>query len=275
MTSYRDVYTRGVEELFGGLRRRTQFQEKTGDAIEPAAVPQEGAPGLVVPFGINGSDVFDSSDTMDMLWYIPDVVLAIVDARIILSFREFFAPATAASSGGGSTSGSGGSSTPTSGSGDNVHSHIWASHEDDSPPALTKRQYGVGGVAAVTMALEGPPSNLSTSLVSVTHTHSVTVPSHTHTTPAHAHGLSYGVFKETLPASHSVNLSVYEWGGSSWDLLHTFTGLTDMVEEVDLGDYITEPGKYRISIQSAAAQPNSGRLGCDAAGYVVGAMQPR
>jgi hypothetical protein len=68
-------------------------------------------------------------------------------------------------------------------------------------------------------------------------------------------------------------LKVYELVGSAWVLRGTISGLTDDTEEVDLLPYIIGPGRWRIVLQSAAAQPNGGRLGAHLSGYLFGAVQ--
>ena len=103
------------------------------------------------------------------------------------------------------------------------------------------------------------------------HTHGI---SHTHSTPNHTHSLTYGVYKEAYPASHSVSLKVYAWDDdAAWDLVTTISGITEDVSEQDLTAYITGPGIWRLELKSAAAQPNGGRLGCDVSGFVIGALQ--
>jgi hypothetical protein len=271
--SQKDVIDEEVNGHFDNLRRG--LPEKA--AQTPNRVPQEGQLVPVVPFAINGSDVFDSTDTMDTLAYVPDEMTVVVKARVVLSFREFWAPATAAASGGGSTSGSGGSSTPTTSSG--PHVHAWALHESDTPGGFTNRRWQEGysgGTKDFDLPTSGTGELWTSGEKPSAHDHTVTISAHDHTTPAHAHGLTYGVFKEAFPASFSVELRVYSWSGSAWvQVGSTITGLTDLVEDVDLSTYITGPGKYRLSLKSAAAQPNGGRLGCDLAGHIVGAIQPR
>jgi hypothetical protein len=268
VSSYKEVYNEQVRGLFGKLENKRFKNVSSGKA------PQEtGLPATLVPFGFNISGTFDENDFLSGLVFIPDVVIKVIQAKVVLSFREFFAPATTVSSGGGSTSGSGGSSSPTSGSGDNIHSHVWAEYLDDTPSASTERDYGLGGTPSVHVTIKGPSSNLTTDVKSVTHTHTVTIASHTHSTPAHSHDLAYGVFKETMPGSLDVVLRVRLWDGASFNQVGLETGIDDEVTELDLSDYITVPGIYRIDIDSASGQPNDGRLGVDAAGYVVGAIQ--
>lgn len=266
MSSFKETYTDEVEGLFSRLRPKNL-------RAKADAVTQEGELVPLVPFSFNGADVFDSTDTMDMLIYVPDEMVSVVKARVVLAFREFFAPATTVASGGGSTSGA--SSASTSGSG-SAHSHEVLRYVNDIPGATTNRNYqgrdSGGSVYQVTLSTEGPGQSVYTYGAEASHTHGM---SHTHTTPNHSHALSYGIYKETFPVSHSVELRLYEWSGTAWTLLHTVTGLTDDVEDVDLGSYIDAPGKYRVSLKSAAGQPQGGRLGCDAAGHVVGAIQPR
>jgi hypothetical protein len=269
MGSYKEVYNREVEGLFGNLKR-TKFEEaQTADAAR-----QEGSLGPLVPFSINGSDVFDETDTMDILVYVPDVIMRVVEARVVLAFKEFFAPATTVVSGGGSTSGASSSETSSAAG---SHNHLMFDYISDIPNATTARRFQArindgGAGTGVTLDQEGGAGDMWTFGSAAAHQHTLI---HTHSTPAHAHDLSYGVYKEALPASHSVTLTVFQWDGSAWVLVTTIGGLTGMVEDIDLTDHIVDPGKYRISLQSAGGQPNGGRLGCDAAGYVVGAIQPR
>lgn len=253
--SYRDVANAETEALFGGLKRTLYRGEPSRDKVS-----QEGPPATYVPFSFNGADVFDESDTMDVFIFIPDEMVKIVKARALLFFRQFFASATTVSSGGGSTSGSGGGSTSGSGG--------------SSTPTSDGSAVGLNFDECPHHAGHAHISSIDSHSHSVTigsHTHSVSA--HTHTTPDHTHDLDYGVFKEALPASWSVELRLYRWTGVFWSLQHEITGLTDQLEEVDLSDYITTPGRYRIRINSAAGQPNDGRLGCDVSGHIVGAIQ--
>jgi len=48
--------------------------------------------------------------------------------------------------------------------------------------------------------------------------------------------------------------------------------LTTDAPNIDLTAYITGPGRWRIVLQSAAAQPNGGRLGAHISGWVLGAI---
>lgn len=275
-----------LDRLFGNLTRKPHMR------AEQEATPHEGQPATYVPFSFNGADVFDETDTMDVLIYIPDEMVKIVKARAVLSFREFFAPATAASSGGGSTSGSssasstasGGSSSPTS-TGGGAHNHRMFEGLGAVPGITSDHGYRArlsngSDYDMILKVATGSALDMYTRDSASDHSHSVTVPdhshgiAHTHSTPAHAHGLTYGVFKEPMPASWSVELRLYSWSGTAWTLVASITsGLTSQIEDVDLSDYILTPGKYRISLKSAAGQPNDGRLGCDIAGHVVGAIQ--
>ena len=252
-----------------------------------------------VPFNFNGSGVIDSDEPANFFVSISDRINVIAEAIVWLRFREFWAPARSASasgeltsnSGGGSTSGassasssdSGGSSTPTS-SNDSAHYHTWADWRsgDDTAGAFTNRKYYDSNSAAFN--LEGPASDLQ-SLGGTPHTHTVTIgghthgiahthttPSHQHTTPTHTHDLTYGIFKETLPASWSVTMRVYKRENSSWSLVDTVAGLTSETHELDLAGAITGSGLWRLEFQSAAAQPNNGRLAIDVAGQVLGAI---
>lgn len=278
--------------------------------------------GQLVPFPFNAADVFDSTDTMDVFLFVPGRIYVMVEAKAQLHFREFFAPATAATSGGGATSGSGGSSTPTSGASsaassasggssaptsgassattttDNNavnHFHTIASSSGGAGAFTARKMQGnansttgdfnletatAGYIATNDTATVHNHSMPHTHTVTIgahdhtiAHTHTVTIAAHDHTTPAHTHGLTFGVHKEAYPASHSAELRVYERVGAVWTLRSTLTGLTEDIEEVDLTATIVGPGSWKLSIKSAAAQPQGGRLGCDVAGYVLGAIK--
>ena len=107
----------------------------------------------------------------------------------------------------------------------------------------------------------------------IPHTHGT--PAHQHTVPGHTHALTvtYGVIKETMPASHSVTLKVYELVSSTWTLRATIAALTADIEDVDLTQWVNGPGAWRLELKGDAAQPNGGRLGCDVVGYALGAIQ--
>jgi hypothetical protein len=236
--------------------------------------------GQLVPFNFNAADVFDSTDTMDVFLSFPDRVYAFIEVAMWIMFREFFSAAkTAASSGtltsdsgGGATSGSSSSST----TGAAAHTHSLANWSSNTPGGYTLRRY------ATLAGSFDLPTQTAFDLVTdidgagghshgMTHTHST--PNHQHTVSGHTHALTYGVFKETYPASHSVTLTIYELEAGAWVLRGTIAGLTNDIEELDLLPYINGSGLWRLTLKSAGGQPNGGRLGCDVAGHVLGAIQ--
>lgn len=240
--------------------------------------------GQLVPYSFGGGGILDSGSPMYVFVKIPDRVYVIVEALVTLSFRQFLAPATAAAasgtltsdSGGGSTSGaSSASSSASTGVG---HVHSFAT-DGGAGSGGTSRLYGPTGVGpgfylnttAAGSIETGPETSSLSHSHGITHTH--TTPAHQHTVPTHTHGLTYGTFEEAFPASHSVTLKVYERVGSTWTLRGTYAGLTAALEDVDLTAVLTGPGDWRLTVQSEAAQPNGGRLGCDVYGAVTGAIQ--
>jgi hypothetical protein len=238
--------------------------------------------GALVPFSFSGADVFDDTDTMDVLVYIPDRISIVTEARAFLRFRQYFTSAKSATSGGGSTSGS--SSASSSGASSDSTSGEEGSHDHGfayvgAAGGFTTRRYagrdGAGNGNDVDLVTEQADSIWTTlnenHSHSMLHSHGI---AHSHSTPDHAHSLTYGVYKETMPASHSVTLKVYYWDDdAAWDLVTTISGITDDVSDQDLTLYITGAGVWRLELKSAAAQPNGGRLGCDVAGFVLGAIQ--
>ncbi len=196
--------------------------------------------GTLVTINWNGADVIDSTDTMDVLAVISERVYVLVEATIYINFREFFAPATAASSGGGSTSGASSASS---------------SDNTDLQVTLAQCPFHGGHAHFESIAV---------------HQHGI---AHTHSTPAHGHGLTFGVEKESLPASHDVNLGIYRLDGTTWTLVVSISGLTDDQESLVVSQWVDGPGVWRFSLQSAAGQPNNGRLGVDLAGQAVGAIR--
>lgn len=241
-----------------------------------------------VPFNFGGQAVLDSDEAANFFVSISDRINVIAEAKVWVRLREFWAPARSASSsgdltstsGGGSTSGSGGSSTPTS-SGGGGHNHQMFEFIDNTPPALTARHFQVQGPGGPDIELKTSAQIDLSSASTSDHTHTVTIaahdhstPSHQHTTPGHTHDLAYGIFKETIPASWSVTMRVYQLDddGTTWNLVETVSGLTGETHELDLADSITASGLWRLEFQSAAAQPNNGRLAIDVAGQVMGAI---
>ncbi|MGD0123472.1 MAG: hypothetical protein ABSC46_13040 [Candidatus Limnocylindrales bacterium] len=210
--------------------------------------------GQLVPINFSDSGVFDSGNAFVTGIYVPSRVLTTIECKVGIDFDQFWGPETGAASGGSGTSGNGTS-----------HHH-----------ALHNRTGAAGG-----FALNGfdDGQNNGTNVVDI-YSQQATLWSynesapHTHTTPAHTHGITYGIYKEGYPASHSVNLSVYKLVGSTWTLQgSTITGLTADSIEQDLSAYVTGPGKWRLVFQSAAGQPNGGRLGVHLSGYLLGAIQ--
>lgn len=278
-----------VTPLLRNFRGRTATLKENHDPVH--ATSSLVAPTLI-PFAINGAGYFDDANTMSVFVYLPSRMYALTEARVMLNFREFFAPATTIASGGGSTSGSGGSSTPTSSSGGSAtptsdsstssdHQHRWALWQNNAPGAHTNRLYADQQGTAIVLETDAGNDLYTTNngayshthaVTIAGHTHTVTIAAHTHTTPDHTHSISYGVYKEAYPASHSVDLKLYQYS-AGWNLIHTFSALTTDQPEVDMTDYLTSTGKWRIDLISEAAQPNSGRLGCDVSGFVLGAVQ--
>lgn len=250
---------------------------------------------------ISESGVFDSDDTFNSYIWIPDRAHFIVKALLFVTFHEFWAPATSAASGGGqtsgsattpsgggSTSGSGGSSTPTSSS-QAAHQHRMFDG-DFAAGSATNRLFvgkqGGGSDYGINLPVVSGSGDMFTHSADGAHDHTVTIPSHTHSTPnhthpshdhtvsAHTHDLTYGIFKEPMPASWSVIIGVYRRNSSGgWDLLESLSGLTDETEELDITELLREidppEGIYRLTFQSDAGQPNGGRVGVDVAGTVV------
>jgi predicted GH43/DUF377 family glycosyl hydrolase len=247
-----DVAGLREDDVLGLARREQSTRSSLG-------VRNRQPQGQLVPFSFNGADVFNDADTMDILVFVPDRMYVTVEAKAVLAFREFFAPATAAASGG--------SSTPTTESAGSHRHQMF--YNFGSSAGGTQREWVAadsGGSAKHLFLHTNHTDPMYTATADGSHGHNVTIPSHTH-------GLTYGVFKEAFPATHSVEVRVYEWTGSAWSLLTTITGLTDDVEEVDLTQWLDGPGKYRLSIKSASGQPQGGRLGCDVGGYVLGAIK--
>jgi len=278
VSSKSELLSQEVDQAFARIERKPLQAKVSG----------EGENGIATPFSFSGSDTFDDNDHMETLAYVPDLMLWTLSARVIINFREFSAPATAASSGGADTSGAssagssaaGGGSTPTSSS--TGHFHMFGSDIGTGALGVATRRYADGVGQDFVLDTDAAGAALVTHNESPEHSHDVTIGTHTHTiahthtTPNHTHGLTYGVFKETYPVSHNVTLRVARYdAGTGWDELAIITGLTDDVEDVDLTDYITGPGVYRITLRSTTAQPQGGRLGANLAGYVVGMIQTR
>jgi hypothetical protein len=314
--NYRDDYYENVDEQFNKLKD-DPFNRPI---LDPA--PQEGTnANASAPFysmlNIENAGQLDETESFDTLMWIPDRVPLVIEAKALVIFREFWAPAKAAKassastsdagggqtssststpSGGGSTSGSGGSSSPTTSG--TPHAHVWAEYIDDTPAATTNRQYQDGLTSSINVTL-GTAGGVDLSTAAESgggHTHSVTIASHTHSTPAHTHpghthdvddhdhnipghthDLDYGMFKETMPASHDVTLTLYKRLSRKWVEIATVTGLTDDEEEIDLTSYFEDDpgGQYKISLQSEIGEPNDGRLGADLVLMVLAGMEPQ
>ena len=246
--------------------------------------------GQLVPFSFSGADVFDDTDTMDVFLFVPSRMYILIECRAMIRFREFFASAKSVASassgsltsdsGGGSTSGSGGSSTDTTASGN--HSHRIGTVGSDAGALTMHDTSGISGHIRVETGFTGEWNTSPEGLPGYGHTHDVTVPARTHSTPNHAHTVpghthaltvTYGVIKETYPTSHSVPVKVYELVGSAWTLRGTTAAIVTDTMDLDLTGYVTGPGAWRLEFKSDAGQPNGGRLGCDVAGYALGAIQ--
>lgn len=120
------------------------------------------------------------------------------------------ANATAASSGGGSTSGDGGGQTSSSHSGhthsltgstvsvsDHVHTSLAGSTNDANPDTPHSHTLDSSGAAGLDGS-HGHSVSGATASSGGSHTHSVD--DHNHSVSAHTHGLTYGIFRDTLPS---------------------------------------------------------------------------
>jgi hypothetical protein len=246
------------------------------------------------------SGVFDSDEAYEHFFIMSDRVFLFTEALLWLRFREFFASAKSAASSGSLTSDSGGGSTTVSGGGStsgnpgglptdggSAHIHQVAAWVSDTPGVYTKRKYTASG--PTNMNIEA--ANANTIFVESEATHYHTLPGHTHSTPnhqhatpdhqhtvpGHTHGLVYGIFKETMPGSISVILGIYqkESPGEAWNLQVTVSGITDAEVLLDLTELGVTfgAGLWRLTLQSAAGQPNNGRLAVDVVGQAMGAVQ--
>lgn len=219
--------------------------------------------GQMVPVPIAAQGILDTGSPMYGYLKLTDRAYVVIEAIVTLSFRQFLAPATAASSGGSSTPTSGASSASSSSNGSASFGLGFnaTSGSSGAASAGTAHTHGAGTFGdANAVQTDGGHSH------PIPHTHNVTI-------AAHTHGLTYGTFEEAYPVSHSVTLRVYERVGGSWTLRGTFAGLTADLVDVDLTAVMTGPGDWRLTVQSEAAQPNGGRLGCDLYGLVWVAVQ--
>jgi hypothetical protein len=219
----------------------------------------------VTPFRVDdltfgGPGVFDSGSPMSVYVKVPDNVSSIASVKVTMAFRQFAAPATAASSGGGSTSGS--SSAGSSGS-----SSASSAGTSNGFLVVTNSSHNHGGTVPSDIA-----GNTTLGYDMIDHVHSIAhthgIP-HTHSTPDHAHGLDYGTFEESYPASHSCSLKTFKRIGGTWTLQNTISGITADLDDEDLTSVITGPGDWRLEVKSAGGQPNGGRLGVDLFGSII------
>jgi len=190
-------------------------------------------------------------------------------------------------SGGGSTSGS---SSASSTAGDISHVHpsmLWQSNTPAGGTAIRKYDPVSSGGTFVNLdtsaandmftGLETAPGH--THGIPHTHTtpshahatpdHAHATPDHGHTVPGHTHALDYGTFEEAYPVSHSVFMNVYKLINGTWTIMHTFTGMTDDLVNLNLTGIIDGPGDWRMAIASDVGQPNGGRLSADIYGSIL------
>jgi hypothetical protein len=229
---------------------------------------------------ISDSVYFDTTTASVTGIYISDRIFRTIECRLAIDFDQYPMPVSAAASsgsltsdsGGGATSGSSSASSAANGGG---HAHTWGQYVSDSPGAYTKRLYRDG--PGINFNLEVASQSVLLSYDAADHTHGIphthSTPNHQHTVPGHTHSLTAAATKEAYPASHSVTLTVFELVDTTWTLRATISGLTEDAPDLDLTSYIVGPGRWRIVLQSAAAQPNGGRLGAHLSGFLCGAIQ--
>jgi hypothetical protein len=256
--------------------------------------------GTLTFVGIADTVYFDSATPSVTGWYIPDRVNLAIECRLAIDFDSYPMPVSAAASGGGSTSGassaassaSGGSSTPTSGASsaatsadESAHNHTILSHIGAAGGYGANKYQGANGnyydlPSSGTQTLFSGDGSLHNH--GMAHTHVVTIGAHSHTIAhthdidAHSHSLTPASTKEAYPASHNVTLKVYKLVGATWTQQgSTISGITDDAPDLDLTAYIaTDPrGRWRVGLQSAAGQPNGGRIGAHLSGFLVAAIQ--
>lgn len=213
------------------------------------------APVTVTPFRVDplifaSPGVFDDGSPMYCYVKVPADVSSILSVKVTLAFRQFFAQATTTTTGGGSTSGASSSSTSSEKTLSVGLDAVWDLHDHGGSVPSDSGFF--------------LPSSIITSIDPHQHSNP-----HTHSTPSHSHGLSYGTYEESYPASHSVTLKTYKRVGGAWTLQHTDSGITSDLADIDLTGVITGPGDWRFQVQSAAGQPNGGRLGCDLYGSIL------
>lgn len=270
--------------------RRSQgiidLQKGLVDTRASVGVQNRQPPGTPTLSYISDTVYFDTATASVTSLFISDRVYRTVDCRLAIDFDQYPMPVSAAAtsgsltsdSGGGATSGSGGSTTSAAGGAHDHSAALWAS---STPGVYSKSRWSgltsAGGAFNLNIESDiAGPDGLYTSLTS-DHTHTIgghthTTPNHQHTVPGHTHSLTAAATKEAYPASHSVTLKVYELVDTTWALRGTIAGLTNDVEDIDLTPYIVGPGRWRIVLQSAAAQPNGGRIGAHLSGFLYGAI---
>jgi hypothetical protein len=221
-------------------------------------------PYRVDPLIFGGPGVFDSGSPMRVYVKVPDDVSSILEVKLTLAFRQFFAQAQDASSGGGSTSGS--SSAASSGASSSSSSANTTLLLAMGSESIHNHSDPQGGTVGLDGGIQSFVKDISDHSHTIAHTHNIP---HTHTTPAHTHPLTYGTYEETFPVSHSVDVRTYKRVLGAWVLQDTQSGITADLADIDLTGVITGPGDWRIEAQSAAAQPNGGRLGCDIYGSIL------
>jgi lysophospholipase L1-like esterase len=210
--------------------------------------------GQLVPFSIADSVYFDTATASITGIYIPTRMYQTIECRLAIDFDQYPMPVSAAASGGGGTSGNGTS-----------HNHRWAGYRSGTPGGYSLAKYLSGNSDAYVDLAPAALVDLNTG---------IDLTPHTHSTPNHTHTLTAAASKEAYPASHSVNLTVYKLVTGAWvQQGATITGITADAPDIDLSAYVTGAGRWRIVLQSAAAQPNGGRLGAHLSGYVLGAIQ--
>lgn len=212
--------------------------------------------------------------------YIPDRALLTVECRVAIDFDQYPMAVSALASGGASTSGSssasssGSSSNSTSGS--QGHTHVIAVAGGSTGGKSLRQFIGISGQVDIATDFGGTWRS-DTEGAGNEHAHSIAhdhaIP-HTHSTPNHSHSLTAAATKEAYPATHAVNLLVYQLVSGAWTQVGTtISGITDDAPDIDLTAYITGPGRWRVVLQSALGQPHSGRLGAHISGYALVAVQ--
>lgn len=261
--------TRGVRVLVDVNSPREEallrLDERQRSTRRSLGVRNRQPQGTLVPFAISDTTYFDTATASITGFYIPDRMQLLIECRVALDFDEYPMPVSASASSGSLTSDSGGGATSgaSSASSSSGNGFAWQN------VSTTSHSHGGGASASLP---ETPVGNIDSSHTHpIPHTHST--PSHQHTVPGHTHSLTAASTKEAYPASHSVEIKVYELVGSTWTLRGTVSGLVGDVEDLDLTAYVTGPGRWRITLQSAGGQPQGGRLGAHLSGYVLGAIQ--